>query len=188
MKNLKIRLVFTLILGLLVAWIMYDYRVRIEVWIWHLRHGTTITVNDYIVPVPKNWYVEDEGNGSQLLIQLDTADQTRYEKLKAHASILVTSQKSMKNQNVSFWRSLEKDALKKNGMESISERNLNINGDSLTCLGGNRPGPKEIYDIEPLAWHCRTSGGLELIMRATQPDLNQVWDIVSHISKNFPKR
>ena len=180
----KTRLLLSIVIVVLITWVLYEYRIRIETSMWHLRHGTRMTVNGYIVPVPQNWHVEDEENGGELLVRLDTDDRTRHQELKAHASILVSPPTLVENRDINFWVSLERNTLKKSGAETISERTLRLDGEVLACLGDNMPGQKGVYDIEPQAWHCRSSSGLELVIRATQPDLNQVWDIVSRIKKS----
>ena len=177
------KLVLSATLVLVIAWTAYHYRLSIKAWGWHLRHGTTIMVNGYVVPVPKNWYVEDQGNGDQLLVRLDTDDRTPYKRLKAHTSILLLREKPVKG-DLDSWMSLERNSLKQRGVESISDRTFNTNGEALTCLGGDQPGgQKGLYDLDPISWRCKSPGGLEIMVNVTEPDLNQAWNILSHIRK-----
>jgi hypothetical protein len=67
-RSAAIRLAFFLIV-LVVVWEAYHYRIRIETWIWHARHGDSRTVGNYVFPVPVNWHVEDLGNDSFILIR-----------------------------------------------------------------------------------------------------------------------
>ncbi len=66
----------------------------------------------------------------------------------------------------------------------VQERTVSLGSDLLSCLGNtvslNTHG---ILDKEPVAWNCSSPGGLQVTYEATEPDLNQDWDIVSHIRK-----
>ena len=53
-------------------WSAYAHRVRTAAWFWHLRHGTTLSIGNYVVPVPSNWYVESQSGEGQLLVRIDT--------------------------------------------------------------------------------------------------------------------
>jgi hypothetical protein len=171
---------FLVLIVLVVAWQAYRYRVRAETWIWHLRHGEALTVGDYVVPVPVNWYVENEGNEGYLLFRLDTDDHTPYKRLKQHASIVLFSERPMKDEDMNRLLSLDGAYLKKQG---VVQRTFSVRDGTIDCVGGDRPGPTGIYDIEPISWHCRSTGGLDLGIGATDPDMKQVWEIVSRIRK-----
>ncbi|MFZ0320178.1 MAG: hypothetical protein WAL56_13730 [Candidatus Sulfotelmatobacter sp.] len=173
--------------GLLVAIVvgisaLYVFRVPLRTWIWHFRHGTSLTIGDYIVPVPANWGVEGFGDSDQALVRLDTDDQTARKKLKAHAGITLHLSQ-IKDHDLSLAASLDRDSLKKKGVEPILQRDLKIDGGAIFCVGGEDLGSSGVYDIEPLSWICRSPGGLEIMWSASEPDAKQVWEIVSGIRK-----
>ncbi len=163
----------------------YFYGVPTGAWFWHVRHGTTTAVGGYIVPVPANWYPQDEGNGTQLLVRLDTDDDAPLKRIKAHSAISIyVSPRAMTDKDLAFVLSREKEATEKRGGQPVSERTINLNGESLSCLGDTGAlNTKGIFDLEPIAWTCSSAGGLEIHMQATEPDLRQAWDIVSHVRR-----
>ncbi len=79
--------------------------------------------------------------------------------------------------------SLKADWLKKRGDDPDSQRTLDLDGDSLLCTGGKKVNSGGIPDLEPVGWHCKSTGGLEVVILATDPDMKQVWDIVSGIRR-----
>jgi hypothetical protein len=57
-----------------------------------------------------------------------------------------------------------------------------LDGETITCLSVKSESTR-IYDIEPVNWNCKLPGGLQMIVGSTEPDMKQVWDIVSGIRK-----
>lgn len=74
--------------------------------------GTALTVGNYVFPVPANWYVENEGNHTFMIIGLDTDDSTPLRKLNWNASILLLPQRPMKAEGLNRLLSVEFDFLK----------------------------------------------------------------------------
>src|SRR5260370_10960621 len=72
------------------------------------------------------------------------------------------------------------------GRESVLQRTFSLNGDTLLCVGGKKIDSGGILDVEPVGWNCRSDGGLGLTILATDPDMNQVWAIVSAIRLGGP--
>ena len=178
--------IFVPILTLLViASGAYFYRVRIGAWLWHLHHGTATTVGGYVVPVPSNWYPQDVGAGTELLVRLDTDDHAPLKRIKAHSAISIyVSPRATTDQDLAFALSRKKEVMEKRGVQPVLERTINLNGESLSCLGDTTAlKSKGIFDLEPIAWTCESPGGLEITMQATEPDLGRAWDIVSHIRR-----
>jgi len=154
----------------------YTRRFRIEAWGWHLRHGTTTTLGSYSVPVPSMWYVEETGDENQVLVSVYTADQTELKRLKTRASIRLFLATPIKD-----YASKRQASQKGAGTESVLQRTFSLNGDTLLCVGGKKIDSGGILDVEPVGWNCRSDGGLGLTILATDPDMNQVWEIVSGI-------
>ena len=164
-------------------YLAYDFRAPIEARIWHLRHGTVTTVGNYSVPVPASWYVEDWGDGQQILMNLHTNDQTPLKRMKTHASIVLWPGTPVPIESLNRLTSLNADWLRKRGAEPDLQRTFNLDGDILLCTGGKKLDSGRIPDFEPTGWHCKLPEGLEVLIVATDPDLKQVWDIVSGIRR-----
>jgi len=180
---MKIRFVLLALVVFLGTWVAYAHRIRITAWVWHLRHGTAMNVGNYTIPVPKNWYVESQPEEGELLVKMDTADRTPYKRLKAHASILLLPEAPLKDEDLHRLLSIDTDFLKQHGVEQILQRTFNVDSGTISCVGGDKPSSMGVYDVEPISWRCKSSGGLEIMIGSTDSDMTQVWEILSGIRK-----
>jgi hypothetical protein len=181
MKWLKLRLIIFTIVAVAVLWIVYAQRIHIEAWAWHRRHGTSITVGSYVVPVPSNWYVESLDNGSQMLVRLDTDDNSSTKRVKAHAGILLLLGRPLTTRDLDLLRSIDIASSRKQGSEPV-QRALTVDGEMFSCLN-TKLDSTGTYDVEPVHWNCKSLGGLQMIVGSTEPDMKQVWEIVSGVRK-----
>src|SRR5689334_3493384 len=111
MSRTRVNFIISSAMILLAVVAVYYERIRIGAWVWHLRQGTTTTVGGYVIPAPRNWYVEDLGNGTQLLVRLDTDDQTPTQRVKSHASMLVMLEKPMNSEDINHLLSAERSLM-----------------------------------------------------------------------------
>jgi hypothetical protein len=175
---------FTVLAVVLIGsvWAMHHHWVRVRSVAWHVRHGRSLVVENYVFPVPWNWYPRDGGDGGHVLQRLDTNDRTpRQRRMKAYASIELLPNR--KNQDVDLELSNQLDILKKGGTDTILQKNVNLNGDVISCVGGHKVDSYGLYDIDPVMWYCKSFGGLDIVLTATEVDLEEAWDIISHIEK-----
>ena len=186
-------IVFLLIVVVLAlpAWIAYQHRVQIEAWWWHRRHGEVVTVADYVVPAPRNWYVAYLTQDNEMMIRLDTDDHSEApsdgKKMRFQAQItLFTSSVSFTSEKLDSWTSFQSLLLKKNGAEPAL-RKYSLDCETLSCVGGQRFSQAvrspQFYESDPAVWTCQSAGRLFLLITATDADMHQVWDIVAHIRK-----
>jgi len=149
-----------------------------------LRNGTTLTAGNYVVPVPRNWYPDGLNSGGQLLIRLDTDDQATVRKLKAHASISFDpTPKVASEKDIGLRMSLDVSRLKNSGVTPILQRTFTLTGgEVISCTGGYKPGSNGVFDTDPVAWSCYSSG-FQITILAVEPDMNQTWNIISGIRK-----
>lgn len=176
MSKIKSVWVILVVAVLATGYFTYIRRFRIEAWGWHLRHGASTTLGSYSLPVPPRWYVEKTGEGTQVLASASTADQTALKRIKIRPSIglfLVTPIKDYASKRAA--------SLTGSGTEPVLQRTFDFDGDTLLCVGGKSVGSGGIPDVEPVGWNCRSNGGLGLTILATDPDMKQVWEIVSGI-------
>lgn len=183
MKTLRAKFIVPVLVLLLAGFTAYSYRVYISAWAWHVRHGTSTTLGHYVVPIPRNWYLLDDGNGALQLVRLDTDDRSPRKRIKGGSAILVSiSGVTTTVENLKSVLSRQKELMEKNGTGSTLERTLDLTGETLFCLGDtqslNRGG---IFDLDLVAWHCSSPSGLQVTIEATEPDLDQAWSIVSRI-------
>jgi len=127
---------------------------RIEAYIWHLRHGNSIGIGQYRVPVPKYWYVWPmEGNpptNGVLMTDLNTGDG-----ISAQQSDL------LKGRTLSEWSEWVSRAFATSQTtKKTGQRDYRINGETFRCLEedfDNGPKLGHLYSIE-----CLSEGGLEV--------------------------
>ena len=168
------------------VWLAFSYRIRIETWIWHLRHGKADVFAKYIVPVPGNWYVKDSDAEFHLLIRLDTQDRTgdpRRDRRRAHAIIVLSTHPLVKTER---WLSVQSSRLKEDGIDPVV-RTFDFDGETMSCVGGGKfermlKSPN-ILENDPNTWECWSSGRLEMHIMATDADMDDIWKIVSGIRK-----
>ena len=183
MKRYRTGLIIFLLVAAGAAWFVYGRYSRLEVWLWHLRHGTVAEFGEYTVPVPNNWYIENssEPDIHQLLVRFDTDNKTRDGKWKEHAVIQLLLTSPVKN--LDQWVSGNIILLSnENKTETAVQRAFDLQGDSLSCVGGTTltlPG----VDSGMRTWHCKSSRQLELLIAAGDADMNQVWEIISGIRR-----
>ena len=180
MKKKMLVISLIIFVGALIA---YEFRIYIATRIWHMRHGTSLTIGNYTGPIPMNWYVQDIDGVGPLLYRLDTDDHTPTKRLKAHASISLLEMSMQNNDRaLAIKRSLDVGAIKKYS-ESVLQHTFTLNdGTDIQCVGAYTPGSNGILDVDPGGWTC-SSLGLDIQILATEPDMNQVWEIISGIRK-----
>lgn len=177
--QLKLLLLAIVLVGAL--WALHHHWARVNSVAWHLRHGRALQFGEYVLPVPWNWYPRNTANGTQILARLDTEDRTPQERKKAHASIVLSPK--VTHQDVDLQLAKQLDFLKKSGVETVLQQNLNVYGDVISCIGGHKFHSDGLYDIDPVTWYCKSVGGLDMTLTATEVDLKEAWDIISHIER-----
>ena len=183
MNRRQLSLVLFSVLMLAAGILVFRNRIRIETAFWHYRHGSQMTIGSYVVPVPKNWHVEEQGNNMGLLFRLDTENHTPTMRPEAHARILIFPQRPIAEADLDRVISLVMADTAKHGQEAVSKRTVNIEGQMISCYGGTGLKVPAQYDMHLITWTCMSSGGLNLSIMSTDPDFNQVWSIVSHIRR-----
>jgi hypothetical protein len=101
---------------------------RIEAWAWHLRHGNSIQVGQFQVPVPHEWKVERFDSGDVLLINTKGG--------KSYWATITLSKEVQRNVSVADLEKFQRRTLESIGMHITDVRNLRINGASGFCLDG----------------------------------------------------
>jgi hypothetical protein len=164
------------------AWVAYQKRFQIAASIWQFRHSGVLSFAGYSIPVPANWYVQNDGTDAQTLFRLDSTRETSNNSWHPHATI--TFMDVMPIRDVDKWRSVAISSYKSQGAEPVLRTVVTADGETFSCIGGNvlTAPPNKNFPI-PMAWHCRSTGHLEMLFTSLQDDVSQSWDIVSRIRK-----
>ena len=177
----RIRWIAFVIIAALMLYVIYLYRVRILASVWHIRNGQTLTFDNYVVPVPTNWYPEAAGDENELLVRLDTDNSGRHENQNPHASILLFAGMPLAATQISTLFSREEAFSKGKGASELALRTLDMGGETIFCIGGGQVDSGGAYEVNPTSWHCKATGGLDIRLSASAADLPQTWDVVTHI-------
>jgi hypothetical protein len=182
MTRTKLGPIIISIAAILIVWAIYSYRINIEAWAWHRQHGAFITVGRYVVPVPPNWFAENMDNGNHVLTRLDTDDRSSAKQLKSHAGILLLLDKPLTEKEIDILMSAELASLRKQGIGQTSQRTFAVDGEMISCINTRSEDPG-LYDVKPMHWACRFPSGLQVIVGSTEPDMRQVWEVISGIHR-----
>ncbi|MGH9731793.1 MAG: hypothetical protein ACRD4A_08835, partial [Candidatus Acidiferrales bacterium] len=179
-KLAQILLVAAIAALALAGWTGYREHLRVTAWVWHVRHGGVLKCGDYLIPVPANWYVNDSGPGTGVLVRLDHAKELSSNEPYLPATISLLEEPPLKD--INYWESFVTSGLKKKG--PVFQREISLGGETLACVGGNTvPAVEAMKTKIPtgVSWDCRSAGSLEILITGQEDDLKQVWDIVSRI-------
>jgi hypothetical protein len=104
--------------------------------------------------------------------------------VKAHAGILLSvAARSFSEDDVQRMTEVEAAYLEKQGVSKVVTRTFHSTGVTVACAGGDRLSSGGVNDEDLTSWRCKGSGGLEMSVTATQPDLPDVWTILCGIRK-----
>jgi len=153
---------------------------RIESWWWHLRHGGSETVFGYVIPVPKDWWVQDTSDNWQFLVGLENHAGLRGGKIVSPPSISLMRERP--EHDVAHWTSTMAEIAQKNEHVTPSLRRIDIGEEKLYCYG--RP-QTFLPELDAVMWNCRADA-LGIMITASEADMPKIWDIVSGIRKKAP--
>lgn len=117
------------------AWQAYAQRLRIETRIWHWRHGYEISVGNYEVPVPGEWYPQLSHDDEVILTNTST-DLQRNSFLPP--SIMISS--NLRPQDAAVfdtWKSAVRKGLESHGDQVVEENTFQAGSLTVACLADN---------------------------------------------------
>jgi hypothetical protein len=176
--------VIALVLGaifVILAFPVYSRRFQIEAKVWHWRHGYTINVGDYVVPVPGGWLIMVEDPDHQYLLMFDTY--VKSEKRIPLTANSVNVSYYPRQANLKSWEGLTRQGLSSNGLREVEEFELSTADENLICLGGHElRDVLHLPDATVVSFQCRSSQ-LELMFLGTRAGLDDFKAIASQIHK-----
>lgn len=163
-------------------WVISQEHIQIAASIWQIRHRGLMTFAGYSIPVPTNWYVQQDKPDLQLLIKLASSRGPTDQRWHPRATITLTDEPPLRD--IDKWTSLVASSFKSQGTDPTLRRLVSADGEIFTCVGGDiLPKPLRSGDPTPVAWRCRSGGHLEILLTGSQQDMSQSWDILSRIRK-----
>jgi hypothetical protein len=186
MRRSQVLLILTLVLTVSFAgYFGYQRRFQLLVKVWHWRHGYSVRLGNYDVPVPKSWAVTHQSEQSVDLI--GTTGQT-YGKQLPRVSIVtvnLVSRPPMSASELEGGRLKMRQFLESKGVKDIEEHSWNIDGEGAFCIGG-----AEYSDVqhspstEKIGLDCSSTGSIYLRFLGWRADLQDFYSIVSQIRKH----
>jgi hypothetical protein len=153
---------------------------EVRAWVWHQRHGATLEMGNVTVPAPRNYAVQELGDG-YLLVRLDTEDRTPTQRTKSKAAITVRPAPPVTAEQMEqLTEKLAEFSRQRDGRET-QRKDVNVPGGRITCLGGDALPSGGVPDVEPVWWSCRSTLGLDFTVQAIPADMGELWAIVAGI-------
>jgi hypothetical protein len=121
-------LLAAVVLCIAACWIGYRWRFAISAKLWHWRHGNSVQITGYIIPVPQDWRVVLDKHNSLVVSHIRGAATVSFDK---SSPAYLTSSEKLEN-----WESLTKESFQRTGVEP-SARSLRIGGDPAVCVTGD---------------------------------------------------
>jgi hypothetical protein len=182
-KRIKVVSVFiVLITTVLFAWVFYHEHTRIAARIWQVRHKGVLVFDGYSIPVPVNWYVQDRGPDSEEMRRMDSASGRAGHSWNLHTTMTLTGEAPLTE--IDKWTSLVASSFRLTGTDPEFRKMVSGDGEIFSCVGGEvLPSPPGISNPVPVAWHCRSTGRLEILLVAAREDMSQNWEILSRIRR-----
>ena len=178
-RGFRISLIVAVVL--IVGYFAYVTRFQIEAKAWHWRHGYSIIVGDYEVPVPDHWLVQDFDNPN-LIDLIDTRVRREAGPL-SKVSVVTVDADARPMPDLSFWESFRRQSLEQRGI-AVEEMTLRLGDERMTCLGGEEL--REILhvpSVTAVSLECRSLGRLSLRFLGPRTGLQDFNSIASQIHK-----
>ena len=120
---------------------------RIEAYYWHVRHGNSVEVGRYRVPVPKQWYVVSYSTNDVMLVDLNTGD-----------GITVRRSSASDRFTLASWDALVSRPMADGSTKILERKELQVSGERILCIETNLDTESvRLYPIQ-----CRSETGLEV--------------------------
>lgn len=146
-------------------------------------------MGNYEVPVPEHWLIIDQ-NSVAFTLMNSAPKVPRGAKLHMAAVITVfpVQQSGIGPDEMAFWLTRQRQWLARDEVQSIQEKTLKFEDESITCIGGGQlsailrraPNPVET-DI--ISLNCLSERGLNILFEGEPSDLQSFYTFVSQIRR-----
>jgi len=184
---LRVAMLFVLVF--MFGYLAYAKRYQLTAKFWHWRHGNSMTLGNYEVPVPQHWFIYDQDYTAVTMMNA-APSLPRDNKFHTTASITVFPfrQRSIGPNGLAFWLSFERQRLAREGVESVQEETLKFADESITCIGGRelnailRDNPNHL-ETDIVSRNCMSERGLNILFVGEPSDLPPFNALVSQIRR-----
>jgi len=186
----RLLLILTVLFILGAGYVAYAKRYQLAAKLWHWRHGHTIRIGNYEVPVPEHWLITDRDYVAFTL--MNTAS-TFPRDAKFHTvggiTIFPFRKRAIGNEGLDFWLSLKRQWLQREGVKSLEEKKLSISDTVIVCLGGSElkdaieRDQLHRFDTDIVSLECESTDGLSILFVGEPSDLQPFYAFVSQIRR-----
>ena len=132
-SGFKIAGILVVVCAALLVLVSYLPIYRIEAWVWHWKHGNSVQVGEFTIPVPNEWGVQRLESGPTQQIELVNTKGGK----PFWATVTITEEPSWRRNIVLADVSSSRQRMMKNlGIHVTDTRQLVINGVAGFCLDG----------------------------------------------------
>jgi hypothetical protein len=184
-----VRVAILFLLVFMFGYLAYAKRYQLAAKFWHWRHGNSMTMGNYEVPVPEHWFIYDQNYVA--LTMMNSAPILPRDH-KFHTATVVTvfpfRHRVIGPNGLAFWLSLERQRLAREKVESVEETTLKFGDESITCIGGRelnailRGSPNHL-ETDIVSRNCMSERGLNILFVGEPSDLQSFNTLVSQIRR-----
>jgi hypothetical protein len=171
-----------IIVVLIVGFFAFRMRFRIEAKVWHWRHGYSLNVGIYQVPVPDGWLVQDYDTPNMFM--LINTHLTKTSDPFSSVSIVNVSLVPSAPRDLDAWASMTRQSFERQGLNDLKEQSIQAGDETIVCLGGQiLRAMIRVPSLAAVSMECRSSGRLNLGFSGPESALPEFYKIMSEIHK-----
>jgi len=186
-----VRVAILFLLVFMLGYLAYAKRYRLAAKFWHWRHGNSVAMGNYEVPVPEHWFITDQNYVA--FTMMNTAPNLPRDH-KFHTTAVITvfpfRQRAIGPDGLAFWLLLQRQRLAREEVESVEIETLNLGDESITCIGGRelnailRGNPRHL-ETDIISRDCMSQRGLNILFVGEPSDLSSFNAFVSQIRRKI---
>ena len=132
-----VRVAILFLLVFMLGYLAYAKRYQLAAKFWHWRHGNSMAMGNYEVPVPEHWFIYDQNYAA--FTMMNTAPNLPRDH-KFHTTAVITvapfQLRAIGPDGLAFWLSVQRQWLARDEVESVEEKTLNFGDESVTMYDG----------------------------------------------------
>lgn len=146
--------------------------------VWHWRHGDSITIGAYEIPLPQRWFVVSADDIAQLARAHFPSVYTRSFESRVTVSVLTKPLPDLQ-----FWEGQEQALYTKEGATMRGRREIPLSPEyRVVCLEGNLVrGALKIRTSPLVSANCQSNDKLNLLFTGSEEDLQEFYLIVEKV-------
>ena len=166
----------------IVGYFAFRMRFRMEAKVWHWRHGYSLNVGLYQVPVPDGWLVQNYDTPNMFM--LVNTHLTKTSDPFSSVSIVNVSLVPSPPRDLDAWASLTRQSFERQGLNDFKEQSIPAGDETIACLGGQvLRAMIRVPSMAAVSMECRSSGRLSVGFSGPESALPEFYKIVSEIHK-----